>query len=84
FTQALSAELGVYNIRVNALLPGLTLTDMTIHDPDFLAMATAGLPLERGADPREIAFGALFLASGESSFMTGASLVIDGGFTATR
>jgi len=84
FTQALAAELGQYNIRVNALLPGLTLTDMTLGDPDFLAMASAGIPLNRGADPREIAFGALFLAGPESSFMTGHAMVVDGGFTAVR
>jgi NAD(P)-dependent dehydrogenase (short-subunit alcohol dehydrogenase family) len=57
---------------------------MTLCDPEFLAMASAGIPLGRGADPREIAFGALFLAGPESSFMTGQSLVIDGGFTAVR
>jgi NAD(P)-dependent dehydrogenase (short-subunit alcohol dehydrogenase family) len=84
FTQALAAELGQYNIRVNALLPGLTLTDMTLSDPEFLAAASAGLPLGRGADPREIAQAALFLASDESSFVTGSSLVVDGGFTGTR
>ena len=84
FTQGLAAELGEYNIRVNALLPGLTLTDMTLGDTDFLAKASAGIPLNRGADPREIAFGALFLAGGESSFVTGHSLVMDGGFTPTR
>ena len=84
FTQALAAELGEYGIRVNALMPGLTLTEMTLCDPEFLAMASAGIPLNRGADPREIAFGALFLAGPESSFMTGHSLVIDGGFTSCR
>ena len=84
FTQALAAELAEYNIRVNALLPGLTLTDMTLSDPDFIAMASAGLPLGRGADPREIAYGALFLAGPESSFVTGHSLIMDDGFTAVR
>jgi len=84
FTQGLAAELGEYNIRVNALLPGLTLTEMTVNDPDFIAMASVGIPLNRGSDPREIAYGALFLAGPESSFMTGHSLVVDGGFTAVR
>ena len=84
FTQALAAEVAKYNIRVNTLMPGLTLTDMTLCDPDFIEMASAGLPLARGADPREMAFGALFLAGPESSFMTAQSLVIDGGFTAIR
>jgi len=84
FTQALAAELAEYDIRVNTLMPGLTLTDMTLSDPDFIAMASAGLPLGRGADPREMAYGALFLACSESSFMTAQSLIIDGGFTGTR
>jgi len=84
FTQGLAAELGDYNIRVNALLPGLTLTDMTLGDPDFIKTASVGIPLNRGSDPREIAYGALFLAGPESSFVTGHSLVIDGGFTAVR
>jgi len=84
FTQALAAELAKYNIRVNTLMPGLTLTDMTLSDPDFIEMASAGLPLGRGADPREMAYGALFLAGPESSFMTAQSLIIDGGFTAIR
>jgi NAD(P)-dependent dehydrogenase (short-subunit alcohol dehydrogenase family) len=57
---------------------------MTLGNPEFLASASAGLPLGRGADPREIAYGALFLASYESGFMTGAELVMDGGFTNCR
>lgn len=81
FSKGLAAEMGEYNIRVNSLHPGLTLTEMTLKEPDFVEMASAGLPLKRGADPIEIAYGALFLASDESSFMTGAELVMDGGFT---
>lgn len=84
FTQALAAGVAKYNIRVNALMPGLTLTDMTLSDTEFIKHASAGLPLGRGADPREMAYGALFLAGPESSFMTAQGLVIDGGFTGTR
>jgi NAD(P)-dependent dehydrogenase (short-subunit alcohol dehydrogenase family) len=81
FSKALAAELGQYGVRVNSLHPGLTLTDMTLKDPAFIEMASQGIPLKRGGDPREIAYGALFLASDESSFMTGSELVIDGGDT---
>ncbi|MCL2493760.1 MAG: glucose 1-dehydrogenase [Clostridiales bacterium] len=81
FSKACAHEFGEYGIRVNCLEPGLTLTDMTIHDPEFLEMASAHITLNRGAQPREIAYGALFLACDESSFVTGTELIMDGGFT---
>jgi NAD(P)-dependent dehydrogenase (short-subunit alcohol dehydrogenase family) len=81
FSHALAKELGAYGIRVNSLHPGLTLTDMTLKEPGFVEMGSQHLPLGRGADPREIAYGALFLAGDESSFMTAADLVLDGGAT---
>jgi len=81
FSKALAAELGQYGIRVNSLHPGLTLTEMATKEPGFVEVASANLALKRGAEPLEIANGALFLASDESSFMTAAELVIDGGAT---
>jgi len=70
-------------IRVNSLHPGIIATPM-IDAQD--AGVTAGIvditPMKRLGQPSEIANGALFLASDESSFMTGAELVIDGGYTA--
>ena len=70
-------------IRVNSLHPGIVDTPM-IERQD--AVITQGVvdatPMKRLGKPRELAYGALFLASDESSFMTGAELVIDGGYTA--
>ena len=70
------------NIRVNSIHPGVINTAMmdgdTRSDEDWDRL----IPLGRFAEPVEVAYGALFLASDESSFMTGSELVIDGGFTA--
>ncbi len=70
-------------IRVNTVCPGLVMTPM-LHDepPEAIAEVEQMTPLGRGAQPTEIAYGVLFLASDESSFMTGADLTIDGGFLA--
>jgi NAD(P)-dependent dehydrogenase (short-subunit alcohol dehydrogenase family) len=81
FTKALAAEIGEYNIRVNSLHPGLTLTEMAYKEPGFVEVGAAHCPLRRGATPREIAYGALFLASDESAIMTAAELVLDAGAT---
>lgn len=72
------------NIRVNSICPGQTWTPMVLEegDPEGNAAITAMVPLGRGADPLEIGYGVLFLASDESSYMTGSELVIDGGYTA--
>lgn len=70
-------------IRVNSLHPGFIDTPLTqSQDPDMNAFVVASTPMKRAGTPREIANGALFLASDESSFMTGAELVIDGGYLA--
>jgi NAD(P)-dependent dehydrogenase (short-subunit alcohol dehydrogenase family) len=84
-TKDMALELSKYNIRVNALVPGVVLTPMTevaLEDPDVHAMLKSMSAQGRIAAPIEIANGALFLASDESSFMTGADLVIDGGYLA--
>lgn len=83
FTKGLAAAVAADGIRVNALMPGTTRTDMTGSNHDFLRKAAQYIPMGRVADPKEIAFGVLFLASDESSFMTGAELVLDGGITST-
>ncbi|MGY1652415.1 SDR family NAD(P)-dependent oxidoreductase [Geodermatophilus sp. SYSU D01119] len=79
-------ELAGRGIRVNTLVPGSTATpgllglapDAAATDAMVEGMA-AGIPLRRLARPEEIAAGALFLASDQSSFMTGSELVLDGG-----
>jgi NAD(P)-dependent dehydrogenase (short-subunit alcohol dehydrogenase family) len=70
-------------IRVNSLHPGLVMTPMiAAQDPAITQVVLEATPMKRGADPIELAYGALFLSSDESSFMTGAELVIDGGYLA--
>jgi NAD(P)-dependent dehydrogenase (short-subunit alcohol dehydrogenase family) len=71
-------------IRVNSVCPGQTLTPMVLEESTEEANAAfaAATLLKRGAQPIEIAYGVLFLASDESSYVTGSELVIDGGFLA--
>lgn len=77
--KAAALELGPEKIRVNAILPGFVRTDMTERFPEEIKNAA---PLGRPAEPSEIAEAVLFLASDRSIFMTGAEMVIDGGWTA--
>lgn len=81
-TRSLAADFAQYNIRVNAIQPGFIDTGVYAGAPDksykdYFASIT---PLGRMGEGREIANVALFLASDESSFITGASLPVDGGF----
>jgi NAD(P)-dependent dehydrogenase (short-subunit alcohol dehydrogenase family) len=89
FTRSIALDLIRHNIRVNALCPGITRTPLlqaeidNSLEPEKVAAAQASwAPILRVADPREVAQGALFLASDESSFAVGSCLVLDGGFTA--
>lgn len=71
------------NIRVNSIHPGITRTAMVAGVPDEINAATISrTPLRRMADPTEIAYGILFLASDEASFVTGVELPVDGGYLA--
>jgi NAD(P)-dependent dehydrogenase (short-subunit alcohol dehydrogenase family) len=81
-TKALAREWGPKGIRVNAVLPGLTITP-TIEQfmsPVFKDAIIADTPLGRAADPAEIAAAIAFLASDEASFITGAGLEVSGGW----
>jgi len=70
-------------IRVNSIHPGLVWTPMTDQqDRERTERVLELTPMGRGAEPRELAYGVLFLASDESSFMTGSELVLDGGYLA--
>ena len=70
-------------IRVNSVCPGLVLTPMSAEEgPEVEAAVADATPMKRGAQPEEIANGVLFLASDQSSYITGTELVIDGGFLA--
>jgi 3alpha(or 20beta)-hydroxysteroid dehydrogenase len=70
-------------IRVNSVHPGFIDTPLTqAQAPEINAFVIASTPMKRAGQPIEVANGCLFLASDESSYMTGAELVIDGGYLA--
>ena len=80
----LACEYGPHNIRVNCIAPGLIKTDFARalwENPDTLKASTARSPLLRIGEPDEIAGAAVFLASAAGTFMTGQTMVIDGGAT---
>ena len=81
FTKAIALEYATSGIRVNAVLPGLTTSDMVPEGSDFEKMVISTVPMGRAAKAMEIATGILFLASDEASFCTGTTLVMDGGAT---
>jgi NAD(P)-dependent dehydrogenase (short-subunit alcohol dehydrogenase family) len=83
-TQTLAYELGAANIRVNAIAPGLIRTRFSsalVDNPEINERVVHRTPLGRVGTPEEIVGGALFLASDAASFVTGHTLVIDGGLT---
>lgn len=70
-------------IRVNSIVPGWIRTPLAeAQDPEINARVIGGTPMGRGAEPSEIAYGCVYLASDESSYVTGTDLVIDGGLLA--
>lgn len=79
-TKVWARELGRYGVRVNAIAPGFTLTEMVRQMPDKILDGMKGrTPLRRLGEPRDIANAYLFLASDEASFITGEVLRVDGG-----
>ena len=85
FTKSAAVQYAKEGIRVNSVHPGSIDTPMAgdrLTDPDLQREAEGRNPMGRTARPEEVAYGVLFLASDESSFMTGSELVIDGGATA--
>jgi len=80
----LAHEFGPDNVRVNCIAPGLIKTDFARalwEDPERIKAANSSVPLRRIGEPHEIAGGVVFLASDASTFMTGQTIVIDGGVT---
>jgi NAD(P)-dependent dehydrogenase (short-subunit alcohol dehydrogenase family) len=85
FTRAVAADWAPSGVNVNAIAPGVFLTDPNRRwfdeDPELKETIESMVPMGRLGEPREIAPLALYLASDASSFMTGAVIVIDGGYT---
>jgi NAD(P)-dependent dehydrogenase (short-subunit alcohol dehydrogenase family) len=80
-------ELGPYGIRVNAVCPGLIRTRLTerhFSSPEVLRDYFRHIPLGRGGAPEEVAHAAVFLASDLASYITGATLFVDGGQMASK
>ena len=85
FSRSIAVEYGSYGIRSNSICPGLIETDMTadlMKDEELMQEWSKGYPIGRFGKPEDVANTCLFLASDESSFITGTVLPVDGGFTA--
>ncbi|KQC11315.1 MAG: short-chain dehydrogenase [Smithella sp. SDB] len=83
-TKVMAQQWAVYNIRVNAIAPGLTKTrfsEALWKNQDILNVAMSRTPLGRPAEPEEMVGAVIYLASDESSYVTGQVLAIDGGMT---
>jgi len=84
-TKALAAEWAKYNVRVNAIAPGVFETPMTsdmLKTKEFNQTIKMNVPMGRPGNPKELAGVVVFLASDASSYVTGHVLVVDGGWTA--
>lgn len=82
-TEAMALELAPYNIRINAVAPGMIdtpMVDTVKQDPKATEGLLARVPLHRMGNPQEVSNLVLFLASDESSYMTGSTVVVDGGW----
>jgi len=85
-TEAMALELAPYGIRVNAISPGAIETPMIDPlkaDPKSIELTLSRIPMHRFGKPEEVSNLVLFLASDESSYMTGSNIVIDGGWLAS-
>ncbi len=87
-TRNMAADYGLDGIRVNAIAPGIIETPLTARrlatNAWFADALVGGTPLGRAGRPEEVAAAIAFLCSAEASYITGHTLVIDGGFSATH
>lgn len=81
-TASWAAEYGPHGVRVNTVAPGPTLTEKVAAMEEHLAPIIASMPSRRAGTPAEVAAAVVFLASAEASQIHGATLTVDGGFTA--
>lgn len=82
-TKAFAKDCAQFNIRVNALLPGITDTKFAstlVKNPEILERAMAHVPMKRVAQPEEMAGTVLYLVSDASSYTTGSAINVDGGY----
>jgi 3-oxoacyl-[acyl-carrier protein] reductase len=81
FTRALAREVGEYGITVNAVAPGYTLSESQVSSssPDYLAKNTEGRAIQRAQLPDDLVGAVMFFSSTASDFITGQTLVVDGG-----
>ena len=85
-TRVMAYEVAKYGVRCNAIAPGWVKTDMikpVWSNPETLKRWEAPIPMQRMAEPEEIASVALFLASDAASYITGATIYVDGGVSLT-
>lgn len=83
-TKVMAQQWGQYNIRVNAIAPGLTKTrfsEALWNNPDIVQVALGRNPIPRVAEPKEMVGAIIYLASNASSYVTGQTLALDGGST---
>lgn len=83
-TKVMAVELAPFSITANAIAPGAIETELVsrMHDSQTRPAYRAGIPLDRYGTPEEVAAAAVFLASDEARYITGETLVVDGGFIA--
>lgn len=83
-TRTASEDYAKDGLRINAICPGYVQTPMTMDDPAVLKVmqekVLTAVPMQRMAQPREVADGVLYLSGGRASFVTGIGLVVDGGY----
>jgi NAD(P)-dependent dehydrogenase (short-subunit alcohol dehydrogenase family) len=85
-TRGMAVDLAPHDIRVNALAPGVTVTNLTRQrledDAEWRRVALERIPMGRFGQPDDLVGACVFLASDEARYVTGATLVVDGGYTA--